>query len=107
MKFNQQFISLCNDRQSKALDIVVYGHNLRIPQAILYDDNRSQTASGKKGKIALFSFNELCGVALAAADYIAIAEMFDCIFVKDVPKMSLNNRNEVIYRSLPYLKSFI
>ena len=49
----------------------------------------------RKGKVARFSFNELCGEAVGASDYVHIAKTFDCVFVEGIPKMNLHNRNEL------------
>jgi len=40
------------------------------------------------------SFDNLCGQALGAADYLAIAEKFHTVFVERIPKMTKANRNE-------------
>ncbi len=46
------------------------------------------------GRVARFSFAELCGRALAAADYLALAERFDAVIVEDVPIIAPEQRNE-------------
>lgn len=46
-------------------------------------------------KLAYFTFDELCGEAKGSVDYIAIAEAFDTVFIADVPKMTLNEINQV------------
>lgn len=51
----------------------------------------------------MFHFNDLCGsgsigkVPLGASDYILLAASFSTVFISHVPKMSLQNRNEVIF----------
>ena len=45
-------------------------------------------------KVALASFDELCGQALGAADYLAIAEAFEVVVLTDIPLLSPDNRNE-------------
>ena len=54
------------------------------------DEKRS-----KPGKVAKFSFNDLCGQPLGAADYIFLAETFDCIFIENIPKLTMRDLNEV------------
>jgi predicted ATPase len=51
--------------------------------------------SKKIGKVARFTFEELCESALGSSDYITLAEEFDYLFVDNIPKMNLNNRNQV------------
>lgn len=67
----------------KSLDIQIYGHQVRVPQWI----------TGRP--VAHFQFNDLCSVALGAADYIEIAKLFRVVFISNVPKMNLNFRNEL------------
>lgn len=45
--------------------------------------------SRARGGVAQFSFEELCGRPLGAADYIALAQAFHTVFVVDIPAMSL------------------
>lgn len=44
--------------------------------------------------IARFSFSDLCEVALAGADYLAISNQYHTIFIDDVPMLSKETRNE-------------
>jgi cell division protein ZapE len=44
--------------------------------------------------IARFSFEDLCSRPLGAADYRAIAEAFDTVFVEHVPALTYERRNE-------------
>ena len=46
-------------------------------------------------KVARFRFDDLCGRPLSAADYIEITKTFGTIFVTDVPKMGLNQKDFV------------
>ncbi|KAI9000793.1 AFG1-like ATPase [Trametes punicea] len=43
--------------------------------------------------VAKFSFQDLCGKPMSAADYIEITKNFSTIFVTDVPKMTLNQKD--------------
>jgi cell division protein ZapE len=46
------------------------------------------------GRVARMSFDEICGGAHSAADYLAIAERFDTILLDDVPILASEKRNE-------------
>jgi cell division protein ZapE len=46
------------------------------------------------GRLARFSFDELCARPLGAADYHLLARAFDTLFVADVPRLGLERRNE-------------
>jgi len=58
----------------------VLGRTLHVPQA----------ANG----VARFSFDELCGQALAAADYLAIARAFPTVLIDHIPTMGPERRDE-------------
>ncbi|CAG8571480.1 6861_t:CDS:2 [Acaulospora colombiana] len=59
--------------------LVIWGRNVKIPES---SDN-----------VAKFSFQELCGQPLSAADYLEITKRFPTVFVLDVPKMNLNHKD--------------
>ena len=46
-------------------------------------------------KIAKFSFDDLCGKPLSAADYIEVTKTFGTVFLLDVPKMGLDLKDKV------------
>ncbi len=46
------------------------------------------------GKVARFTFAELCEQPHGAEDYLAIAEKFDSIIIENVPRMGYDRRNE-------------
>ena len=46
-------------------------------------------------RTALFTFEELCGHPLGAADYIALSHTFPTIFVAEVPVLTLNDMNKL------------
>jgi cell division protein ZapE len=50
----------------------------------------NKTAKG----VARFKFAELCGAALGAEDYLAVAERYHTVFLEDVPKLDDTKRNE-------------
>ena len=68
--------------------MTVLGHKLRIPRA--------------SGTVAEFSFDQLCaeglGEPLGAQDYIALADAYDVVIVKDVPRLDLFLMNSMIKR---------
>jgi hypothetical protein len=56
---------------------------------------RNLTVPCSAGHVAQFSFAELCGRALGAADYLEITQRFRTLFVKDVPRMGLSEKDKV------------
>lgn len=61
----------------------IWGRNLTVPRSA--------------GHIAQFSFAELCGRALGAADYLGLTQRFRTLFVTDVPKMGLSEKDKVSF----------
>jgi len=49
--------------------------------------------------IAKYDFEDLCGQPLSAADYIEITNKFSTIFVLNIPKMGMNQKDWVRHRS--------
>lgn len=62
--------------------ISVWGHDVRIPESTAND-------------LARFTFNDLCGKPLGAADYIEITNKYHTLFVTDVPKMGAQDKDKV------------
>lgn len=46
------------------------------------------------GKLALFTFKDLCARPLSAADYLELCTHFDTLFIKDIPQMTIQKRSE-------------
>ncbi|EQC28520.1 hypothetical protein SDRG_13848 [Saprolegnia diclina VS20] len=44
-------------------------------------------------KVCQVTFSELCDKPLGAADYLALGEAFDTVFVQDIPLLDISNRN--------------
>jgi predicted ATPase len=55
---------------------------------------RLLTVPAAAGKVCMFGFRELCGRALGAADYIALAEAYHTLALSDVPVFTAANRAE-------------
>ncbi len=60
--------------------LVVKGHAIRVPRAAM--------------GVARFSFAELCGQPLGAADYLKIGHEFHTLIIDHVPVMDFDRRNE-------------
>lgn len=71
---------VCEGRVEEASTVEFKGRAITVPRAC--------------GRAARFSFDDLCAQPLAAADYLALAERFDTIFVDRVPVMAQSQRNE-------------
>ena len=56
-------------------------------------DQRKITLLACHAKTLRASFAQLCDTALAANDYLVLAENFDCFFISDIPQMAQQDRN--------------
>ena len=89
--FDQQFRMFCREASNSEVrelavlnaSLQVYGHTLRVPAAV----------AGRR--TALFNFEELCSEMLGAADFIDLGKSFNVIFLRGLPQLDLNNRNEL------------
>ena len=61
---------------------------------IMEVQGRKITIPFAAGSCALFSFDDLCGNPLGAADYIAICERFKTILIAGIPILTPEQRNE-------------
>lgn len=60
-------------------ELVIWGRHLKIPES---SDN-----------VAKFTFMDLCGKPLSAADYLEVTKKFGTVFLLDVPKMGLGQKD--------------
>lgn len=64
------------------------------PKTIQVLGTRKLTAPRTCGRVADFTFEELCAQPLGAADYLALCENFDVIILRDIPRMTLFQKTE-------------
>jgi cell division protein ZapE len=74
------FRSLTGRLRGERLTLTVKGHPVEIPQAA--------------GGVARFGFEDLCSKPLGAGDYLMIAEEFHTVILEDIPRMTIERRNE-------------
>ncbi|MEZ5691546.1 MAG: cell division protein ZapE [Rickettsiales bacterium] len=77
---SNMFAKLQISGEAKKETIIVHGRKVVFDY---YDD-----------RVGVFTFHELCGQMLGAADYLAIAGWLDTIFITAIPKLSKEQRNE-------------
>jgi len=59
----------------------------------LHTWGRTLVVPESSSKVAKFTFEDLCGKALSAADYLEVTKTFGTVFVLDVPKMGLHSKD--------------
>lgn len=74
---DEVFQAMGGGETPRAVELTVMGRALRVPLAA--------------GKVARFDFEALCGEALGAGDYLAIAERFHTVVLDGVPRLSPDN----------------
>jgi cell division protein ZapE len=79
-KMNAAWLRLTGTPYGEPKTLIVLGRRLGVPQAA-------------KG-VARFSFDDLCGQPLAAADYLEIAHHFHTLLIDNIPVLSPAERNE-------------
>ena len=69
-------------------------NNAPTEETILHLQGREVHFKAAHGDILYSSFEELCHRALGAADYIKIAQVFNTVFIADIPPLSKENRDQ-------------
>ncbi|PWN26101.1 hypothetical protein BDZ90DRAFT_58781 [Jaminaea rosea] len=80
-EFEKLFEAFTSDPHDPAIEgrpLTIWGRTLAVPLSTK--------------KVARFSFHDLCGTPRSAADYIEICQTFPTVFVDEVPKMGLDQR---------------
>jgi hypothetical protein len=81
--FEAKFYRLALNKTTTNISLEIQGRNLQVTRAAVNSD------------IAWFSFNELCNKPLGPADYIAIAKRFHTIFIENIPRLTLQERDQM------------
>lgn len=79
----RKFYRLCQGEVISGAQIEAQGRRIVVPKC------------GTGSRVAWFRFKDLCDKPLGAADYLAIAEAFHTIFLADIPKLTLQERDQV------------
>lgn len=66
-----------------------------IPNRKLSTWGRQLTIPESTSTIAKFKFEQLCGQPLSAADYLEVTKNFGTIFLLDIPKMRMDQKDLV------------
>lgn len=65
-----------------------------VAPAVIEHKGRKIAVPAASGKVARFTFNDLCAKPLGASDYLEIAKNYTTVFVTDIPYLSASKRNE-------------
>ena len=78
-----KFAKICQGKIRTGAQIETQGRKVVIPRC----------AEGSN--VAWFEFADLCNKALGAADYLAIGHAFHTVFLADIPKLTMQERDQV------------
>lgn len=79
-RVEQVFQSMTDGLEAGTREIVVKGRRIDVKKAA--------------GRVARFSFAQLCEQPLGAEDYLAITAEFDTVFLEGIPRLGYDRRNE-------------
>lgn len=79
-RLEQDFKALTGGQEGSHLAMLVKGHALDVPRTA--------------GRVAWFSFADLCEKPLASVDYLALCERFDSFIIDHLPVLDDTKRNE-------------
>ncbi|EJD01514.1 AFG1-like ATPase, partial [Fomitiporia mediterranea MF3/22] len=80
---NKIFVGIATrdgEEVSRSRYLKIWGRRLHVPESTSH--------------VAKFTFDELCGHPLSAADYLEVTKTFHTVFVTDVPKMNLGQKDK-------------
>ncbi|KAF0695775.1 Aste57867_13426 [Aphanomyces stellatus] len=80
--FFESFKSLANNEPVGRVTLRTQGRAVEVTQA------------APKHKVCLVSFADMCDKPLGAADYLVIADAFHTVFLQDIPRLTVANRNQ-------------
>jgi len=79
----RRFYRLCRGEVLTGTQVELQGRRIVVPKA------------AANSGVAWFRFPDLCDKPLGAADYLAVASAFHTVFVADIPKLTLQERDQV------------
>ncbi|PZM09576.1 cell division protein ZapE [Rhizobium tubonense] len=80
MAMDASWAQVLQGRKAQSMEIPRKGRSIHVPRAV--------------DRTARFSFADLCEAPLGAADFLAIADRFDTIFIDHIPQMGPDKRNQ-------------
>jgi cell division protein ZapE len=80
MAMDASWTQMLRGRKAQPVEIPMKGRSIHVPLAV--------------DRMARFSFSDLCDKPLGAADFLAIADRFDTVFVDRIPLLTADKRNQ-------------
>jgi len=93
------YITPCEDKEKAALERkfakLTQGRVISGAQIEAQGRKIPVTRCGEASHVAWFTFADLCDKPLGAADYLAVASAFHTVFMTDIPKLTMQERDQV------------
>ena len=80
LAMNAAWHELTDGKGETAEKIAMNGRSIEVPRSV--------------GRVARFTFSQLCERPLGAADFLKIAERYDTVFIDHIPRLGPEKRNE-------------
>eukprot|EP00928_Gymnodinium_smaydae_P093890 TRINITY_DN7824_c0_g1_i1.p1 TRINITY_DN7824_c0_g1~~TRINITY_DN7824_c0_g1_i1.p1 ORF type:complete len:598 (-),score=159.47 TRINITY_DN7824_c0_g1_i1:42-1784(-) len=78
-----KFAKICGGHVLSSAQIETQGRKIHVPRCAEYSN------------VAWFDFKDLCDKALGSADYLAIGHAFHTVFIANIPKLTMQERDQV------------
>lgn len=78
-----KFAKICGGRVLTSSQLEAQGRKVRVPRA------------AEHSNVAWFDFKDLCDKPLGSADYLAIGHAFHTVFIANIPKLTMQERDQV------------
>lgn len=95
----QYFFYPNNETNTKKIRTILHtltGHDELVERELEIAKNHNLLVHKCWGKVAKFSFRELCEVDLGSIDYLGLCNNFSVIAIVNIPKLSLEKHNEAL-----------
>jgi len=79
----RKFYRICQGEVLSGAQVETQGRRIAVPKAAV------------NSNVGWFWFKDLCDKPLGAADYLAIASAFHTVFIADIPKLTMQERDQV------------
>jgi len=84
------------DNEIETAIIYLVGSHEMQEVTVMVDQSKTIRVMKAYGKVAVFSFKELCEIPMGAIDYLALCKTFSTIIIKNIPVLSRDRHNEAL-----------
>lgn len=99
LKVAKTYLYPLNDKNEDKIESIIKkltGNQPLYEQRLTICENHTITAFHSYGHMAVFTFKELCEVALGVLDYLALCARFNLIIIKNIKQLTPSEHNELL-----------